>query len=264
MDTQKIEEQVSLTGKVAIVTGAGTELGRSVAEMLADTGAAVLLVADSDIDEATKTQQLIRAEGGRVHLMQADPCSVDDAQRVSRAAVDRFGGLDILVCNSVALPRELQATGSLWKRVVDANLRGVSWYCRAAAQRMIALGHGGKIVNVTHRGGLRTVGGAAEWLRPNENIEVLSKILADEFEPYRIHVNAVSHGLVQTPRMQMQAAGLLRSTGTNERGIPRVEPLPFELGPTPESEDVATVVLFLLSPAASDITGQLVVVDGAH
>ncbi len=261
MDTQRIEERVSLRGKTAVVVGGGTPIGRAVAEGLADTGAAVLLVADSDWEEAKEMVNRIRAEGGKARALWADPHDAEDAERVAQSAVEYFGGLDILV-NNYCNP-SLASTVS--RQAMNENLKAIDLYSRAAAKRMISARRGGHIINLAWMEEPQAY--ASPIPLPRNNIAFVSKRLALDLAPYKINVNALSPGSIQTPDAQMQAAGLTSegTSVTENRGAvsrPALSVPPSTVGVEPE--DVTTVVLFLLSEAAENITGQLVVLDGEY
>lgn len=264
MDTQKIEEQVSLTSKAAIVTGAGTTVGRFIAGMLADAGAAVLLVAESNWEEASKVVDQIRAEGGAASLIRANLESMDDAERAARAAVEGFGNLDILVNSLITLPSEAQSPDAPGQPLPSAAVKGASYYCRAAARRMIELGRSGRIVNLAPVDAVQASEAPIQWMRPRMNIAVLSRLLAEEYEPYHIHVNALLHGTEKVTYSQPQAVGLLRAKSMPGEQVPKEEAVQVALAPAPDLEYIATTLLFLLSSAADDITGQLVVAVGRN
>lgn len=263
MDTQRIEERLNLTGKTAMLTGGGTVIGRAIAEALADTGAAIVLIADQNIEEASETVHRIQAEEGRARLLQADPDEPADAERVAQAAIELFGRLDILVNNSLSLPfaTSPSSLAAAWRNALKASVRSVDLYGRAAAQKMIQAGEGGRIVNIAW---MADPAAYERPLRPESNVATVSKLLSVELAPFRINVNALAPGMIQIAQTQMQLASLPGS-----KRMPNGEgetPASSRLSSVPiaEPEDIATVVLFLLSPAADAITGQLVVVDGDY
>jgi 3-oxoacyl-[acyl-carrier protein] reductase len=261
MDTQKIEEQLSLTGKAALVTGAGSNIGRSIAMALADADAHVVLVAESNLDEAKELVDLIRADGGSALLLEADVGSAEDAEQIVQAAVDSLGGLDILVNVALAPQGAYRTVGGLWEKAAKASLNLVSFYCRAAARHMIQLGRGGKMINVASLERQEPSGISGDSVRPQMNIAILSRMLAEELDPYGITVNALAPNLAETNRNQMQAVGLIANPVDAGR-VGGSASSPRSLS-SPEGDEVATVVLFLLTPAASGITGQLVSVNGS-
>ncbi len=261
MDTQRIEERVSLTGKTAVVVGGGTVIGRSIAEGLADTGAAVLLVADGDWEEANEMVNRIRAEGGKARALSADLYDSEDAQRVAQSAVEYFGSIDILVNNYCSPSLAAAPSGSAqWRQLMDKTLNGVNFYSRAAAMGMIAAGRGGRIINLSW---MEEPPAYSSPIPPRENIAIASKRLAVDLAPYQINVNALTPGLVPAPHAQMQAASLIRpeTSGGENLGGPSFQ---VQAPAAVDAEDVATIVLFLLSEAADNITGQLVVVEGGR
>ncbi len=262
MVTQRIEEHLSLSGQSAIVTGAGTAIGRSVAQALADTGAAVVLVAYSQWEHASETLDMIKAEGGKAYLMRADPNSGGDAEKVAQTAMDLFGRCDILVNTTPAWPAAFEATGVLWQKALRTQLEGLSLYSRAVARKMMVTGRGGRVINIAPEQ-VSSTSGLVARTRPRDNVAVVSRLLADEFATFGIQVNAVATSLPQTPQRQMEAVGLYKTDGRMGVWPSNMAGEQWSQGSQSSEEDVATVVLFLLSPAAKEISGQLVVVDGS-
>jgi len=240
-----------LNGKVAIVTGAGRNIGRAIALTLADGGASVLVNARSNRAEAESVAREIEAAGGRalVHIGDvADPKSV---QAIVEAAVKQFGRVDILV-NNAALRREksfAEMDYAEWREILDVTLDGV-FHCTKACLPALRKSGQGTIVNI---GGLSAHTGArnrAHVVTAKAGIVGFTRALANDLATDGIIVNCVVPGLIGTPRAKDKpepAHHLTHDTITRARGKP---------------EDVAAMVRFLCSPAARYITGQAIHANG--
>src|SRR5689334_10515459 len=240
-----------LSGKVAMVTGAGRNIGRAIALTLAEGGASVLVNARSNRAEAESVAREIDAAGGRavVHIGDvADPKSV---QAMAEVAIKQFGGIDILV-NNAALRREksfAEMDYAEWREILDVTLDG-TFHCVKACLPALQKSGQGTIVNI---GGLSAHSGAknrAHVVTAKAGIVGLTRALANDLAADGITVNCVVPGLIGTPRAKDKpepAHHLTHNTITGERGKP---------------EDVAAMVRFLCSPAARYITGQAIHANG--
>ena len=240
-----------LSGKVAMVTGAGRNIGRAIALTLAEGGASVLVNARSNRAEAESVAREIEAAGGKavVHIGDvADPKSV---QAMVDAAVKQFGRVDILV-NNAALRREksfAEMDYAEWREILDVTLDGV-FHCTKACLPALRKSGQGTIVNI---GGLSAHTGArnrAHVVTAKAGIVGFTRALANDLAADGITVNCVVPGLIGTPRAKDKpepAHHLTHNTITGERGKP---------------EDVAAMVRFLCSPAARYITGQAIHANG--
>jgi 3-oxoacyl-[acyl-carrier protein] reductase len=244
-----------LAGKVAIVTGAGRNIGRAIALALARSGASVLVNARSNRAEADEVVRAIEGlgnEAGRAAV--AHIGDVADAKAVAAmadAATARFGRIDILV-NNAALRREkpfAEMDYAEWREILDVTLDG-TFHCTKACLPALRASGAGTIVNI---GGLSAHTGArnrAHVITAKAGIVGLTRALANDLAADGITVNCVVPGLIGTPRPKGQpepAHHLTHQTVTGERGTP---------------EDVAAVVRFLCSPAARYITGQAIHANG--
>lgn len=256
-----IAELFDLSGKTAIATGAALGIGQAIARRLAQAGAAVV-IADVNVEAAQATAAEIAARGGQALALRADASSVEDARATMRQAVERFGTLDILVNNAGIFPftRALELTEAQWDRVLDLNLKGAFFFAQAAAQQMIAQGTGGAIVNIASIDGLHPTGNLAHYDASKAGLIMVTKSLAKELGPHRIRVNAIAPGGVQTPGVA--ALSSEQPVASGEQASNPMARIP--LGRIGQPDEVATVALFLASPAASYMTGSLVVVDGGY
>ena len=266
MTTQSITEIFDLTDKAAIVTGGAMGIGEGIVLRLAEAGAAVM-IADISLEAANKVVDKIKTLGGKAEAIFADASSASDARKVAQATVDSFGRLDILVNNAGIYPFSpaLETSEALWDKVLGINLKGVFFYTQAAAQQMIKAGQGGKIVNIASMDALHpTQRGLAHYAASKGGVVMATKALALEFGPYKINVNAIAPGGIQTPGGQAQSAAILKATNMPSEELGKAFTARIPLGRMGEPDDIAKVVLFLSSAASDYMTGSLVVVDGGY
>lgn len=260
MTNMPITQLFDLTGKGAIVTGAGMGIGQGIALRLAEAGASVLVV-DINPEAAAETVRQILAKDGIAFAIQADAAKPADAERVALEAVNRFGRLDILVNNAGIFPFSpaLQTTEALWDKVLDVNLKGVFFYTQAAAKRMVAAGQGGRIVNIASIDALHPTGNLVHYDASKGGVVMATKSLALEFGQYGITVNAIAPGAINTPGASAGTAGVEVTEELLKSFLVRIP-----LGRQGVPDDIAKAALFLSSEAAAYITGSLLVVDGGY
>jgi len=257
-----IAELFDLSGKGAIVTGAGMGIGRGIAYRLAEAGAGVM-IADIDPDAANRTAEKITARGLKAQGIRADTRSVADAAKVAQAATEAFGSLDILVNNAGIYPLSmaLDTTEELWDRTMAINLKGVFFYAQAAAREMVKGKHGGKIINISSIDAVHPMGEVSHYNASKGGVLSLTKALALEWGPHGIAVNAVAPGSIWTP-------GTEKTRMAREESGKSVEELlnkfmsRMPMGRPGEPDDIAKVVLFLASSASDYMTGTMLTVDG--
>jgi NAD(P)-dependent dehydrogenase (short-subunit alcohol dehydrogenase family) len=240
-----------LAGKVAIVTGAASGIGRATARLFADEGARVVAV---DLNEAAGRE----LEGESIAFVRADVASDVDVARVVGAAVERFGGLDILFNNAgIAIFKTLEETSEAeWDRVVDVNLKACFLGIKHAIPEMRRRG-GGAIINTASVHGIATAGGVGAYGATKHGVIGLTKAAALELARDNIRVNAVCPGAIDTPLMRSN----LRAVGDEDeelRKIAQSEPI----GRVGQPEGIARAVLFLASDEASFATGAPFLIDG--
>jgi NAD(P)-dependent dehydrogenase (short-subunit alcohol dehydrogenase family) len=244
-------------GKAGIVTGAGMGIGAAVARALAAEGAAVAVL-DRDAAAAGQVSAQITASGGRAVAVAGSVTDAADAQRAVRAAAAAFGGLDLLVNNAgVVIYGEVpEYREQDWDTVVDTNLKGQFLMSKYAIPRLRERG-GGAIVNMASVQALASQREVASYAASKGGVVSLTKSLALDHAKDRIRVNCVLPGSVRTPMLR-HAAELV--PGDPEQTIQtwgRIHPR----GTVIEPEEIAAVVLFLLSADASAMTGAAVVAD---
>lgn len=240
-----------LTGKVAIVTGAGRNIGRAIALTLAEGGASILVNARSNRAEADAVAREIEAAGGKALVHIGDVADAKSVQAMADAAVKQFGRIDILV-NNAALRREksfAETSYAEWREIMDVTLDG-TFHCVKACLPALRQAGGGTIVNI---GGLSAHTGAknrAHVVTAKAGIIGFTRALAHDLAEDGITVNCVVPGLIGTPRPKGSpepAHHLTHGTITGERGRP---------------EDVAAAVRFLCGPGARYVNGQAIHANG--
>jgi len=240
-----------LDDRVAVVTGASSGLGVSIARALAEAGADVVLAARR-AERLTESASLVEAAGRRALTVAADVSRPEDCEAVAQAALDRFGRLDILVNNAgvgTAVPA-VRETPEQFREVIDVNLNGSYWMAQAAGRRM---GRGSSIVNVSSVLGLVTAGlPQAAYSASKAGVLGLTRDLAGQWTARRgIRVNAVVPGFFPSEMTDQYPEGYIEG---RLPGIPALR--------KGEPEELAAAVLFLASDAASYVTGAWLAVDG--
>lgn len=264
MSTPTIAQLFDLTGKGAIVTGAGMGIGQAIAYRLVEAGASVM-IADINMEAADKTAEKIKARGGKAQVLQADVSSDADAVRTVEATVDAFGSVDILVNNAGIFPhaRVLEISEELWDRVLNINVKGVYLNSRACAKEMIKTGRGGKIINLASMEGMHPWQDAAHYSTSKAGVIMLTRALALELAPHGISVNAVAPGGIITPGAA-EVGATFEALGRSVEEVSAKFMARLPLGRLGKPDDVAKVVLFLASGAADYMTGSVVLADGGY
>jgi 2-deoxy-D-gluconate 3-dehydrogenase len=242
----------SLDGKVALVTGANTGLGQGIAVGLAQAGADIVAVGRSAPDE---TARQVEEAGRKLHAVAADLSSAEPIERLVAQAWDAAGNVDILVNNAGVIRRAeaLDFTEADWDAVIDTNLKSAFFLAQALARRWIAAGRGGKIINIvsmlSFQGGVRV----ASYTAAKSGLAGLTRLLANEWAPRGINVNAIAPGYFATNNTQALRADETRSKEILAR-IPA--------GRWGEPRDLAGAAVFLASRASDYMHGAIVPVDG--
>jgi len=245
-----------LDGKVALITGAGSGMGRAAAELFAGEGARVIV---SDIDEpgGESTVASVRAAGGDATFVRANVAEWDDCRAMVAAAVDTYGGLHVLYNNAGIFPGDdggvLDTPQETWRKVMAINLEGVWLCCRAGIPAMLASG-GGSIVNVASFVALMGAATAQiAYTASKGGVLSMTRELAVEYARQGIRANALCPGPIETPLLQE----LLSDPARRRRRMVHIP-----MGRLGRAEELAKAALFLASDDASFMTGAALVVDG--
>jgi NAD(P)-dependent dehydrogenase (short-subunit alcohol dehydrogenase family) len=244
---------LDFTGKVALITGAGSGMGRGIAARFAEAGARVMAHYHTSAEGARVVVARITDAGGQAQSHQADLTQPDEVEGLVRATVDAFGRLDILVNNAGIYPLHglLEMTPEQWETVIAANLRSAFLCTQAAARQMIARGEGGAVVVITSIEAENPAPNHAHYNASKGGALMFTRAAASELGPHGIRVNAVAPGLMWTEGIEQ---GWPDGVARFRRAAP--------LGRLGMPEDVADACLFLCSPAARWITGASLTVDG--
>jgi NAD(P)-dependent dehydrogenase (short-subunit alcohol dehydrogenase family) len=243
-----------LENKVAIVTGAGSGIGKAAAVLYAREGASVLV---SDINEANGNAAVkeIQAAGGKAVFFRADASSPDDNRATVEKAVKEFGRLDIAV-NNAGIGGPLAPTGDYpidgWQKVISINLSGVFYGMRYQIPAMLE--RGGSIVNVASILGMAGTKGSPAYVAAKHGVLGLTKTAALEYADKKIRINSIGPGYIKTPLIMEALDDATRQALVGLHPIGR-------LG---ESEEVAELIVWLGSDKASFVTGSYYPVDGGY
>ncbi|HEX7512145.1 MAG TPA: 3-oxoacyl-[acyl-carrier-protein] reductase [Candidatus Methylomirabilis sp.] len=239
-------------GKVALITGGSRGIGAAVAQALAAAGAAVAVCARNG-EAAAATASTIAAQGGQALGVAADVSRAEDAERLVKACLERFGRLDILV-NNAGITRDglvLRMKDGDWSDVLAVNLNGAFYCARAALRVILKQKQSGRIINIGSVVGSMGNAGQANYVTSKAGLIGLTKALAREVAARGVTVNLVAPGFIETD----MTASLPDAVKETYRGqIP--------LGRFGTAADVAAAVAFLASDGAAYITGQVIHVNG--
>jgi len=252
-----LEKLFSLEGRVALITGGGRGIGKETGLLLGEAGAKIAIL-DRDGEAAQDAVAAIAAQGGEALALVADISKTEEIKRAFRQAIERFGGLDILVNNAALVKRTpaLETSIEVWREVMDVNLNAAFACCCEAAVSMTERG-GGAIINMASIMGISGGGiyPIASYHASKGGLINLTRGLAVEWAGRGIRVNAVAPTWVRT-----EFTKALLDNPEMSRNLLDLMPMRVFA----DTIDVAAAVLYLASPAAKVVTGHVLAVDGGY
>ena len=261
LPTNKIAEKatglLSLAGKVAMVTGAASGIGRGISLQAAEMGAHIAVL-DVDESKANETVTEIQRQGGEAISIRCDVRSAADCRHATDTVIQRCGKIDILCnCAGIAIRKDVvDLAEEEWDRALDVTLKGIYLLSHEVVPHMIRSG-GGSIINIGSGWSLKGGPRAASYCAAKGGAVNLTRAMAIDHGRHNIRVNCVCPGDVDTPMLQSECAQLGED---QQRFMREAADRPLARVGTPD--DIANAVLFLASPMSSWITGAALVVDG--
>ena len=247
---------MKLEGKVALITGAGSGMGRAAAQLFAREGAKIAAV-DLNEKSAAETAHEIERVGGKAIAIGADVSKEEDASRMVEATMKQFGMLNVAF-NNAGIEGESAYIGKMtseqFDRVIAINLRGVFLGMHFQLPRMVEAGAGGSIINQASIAGMIAVRGGAAYSAAKAGVIALTRVAALEYARYNIRVNCICPGGIETA----MAKRIRRGAEPDPKAVARIS----MLGRMGEPEEIANMALFLASNDSSFATGAPFVVDG--
>lgn len=244
-----------LQGKVAIITGGASGIGRATALLFAQEGASVVIADLNEVD-GVRAAGDIQSQGGRAVFIRCDVTQAEDCRRAVQTALEQFGKLDILFNNAGIIRRAdvVETSQEDWDRVLAVNLTSVFLMSKYAVP---AMGGGGAIINTASGWGLKGGPKAVAYCASKGAVVNLTRAMAIDHGPQNIRVNCVCPGDTDTPMLQSEAEQLGRPQADF-----MVEAAARPLGRLARPVEIAQAVLYLAGDAASFVTGAALVVDG--
>ncbi len=251
-----VQHMFSLSGKVALITGASRGIGEAIAVAYAQAGAQVVLVSrrQADLDGVA---QRIRAAGGEALPLAAHTRNLEAVTAVVDKAISTYGGIDIVVNNAATNPHFgpiMTAEESHWDKILDVNVKGYFRVVKTCVESMKARG-GGKIINMASVAGLEPQAMLGVYSVSKAAVLMLTKVLAAELASFNIQVNAIAPGFVKTKF----SAALWQNPQINEAILQRIPQKRMA-----EPDEIAGLAVYLASPASSFVTGSTFSIDGGQ
>jgi NAD(P)-dependent dehydrogenase (short-subunit alcohol dehydrogenase family) len=255
MESETVEYPgFGLSGKVAIVTGAGRGIGYHIALALAKYGAD-LVVCSRTVQELEKVGNEIEKLGRRVLIQKVDVRKIPEIHAMVRETVNAFGHIDILVNNAgINIPQwAVDVTEEAWDTIIGTNLKGL-FFCAQAVGKVMIEQKKGKIINISSQAGCVGILYRAAYCSSKGGVNLLTKVLAIEWAKYNIKVNAIAPTFVETP--------LSRTMFQQKEGFREYVLGNIPLGRIGKPEDVVGAIIYLASDASDLVTGHVLLVDG--
>ena len=245
---------LKLSGKVALVTGAGRGIGRSIAVRFAQEGSEMILV---DVDNATVSEVArdIENKGRKTMAFTADVSNFSDVQDLVEKSIAGFGKIDVLVNNAALAPVKsfFEESRDSWNRICAVNMGGY-FNCSLLVAKEMVKRREGKIINISSIAAERPTPNQVLYAASKGWTSTFTKALAIDLAPYKINVNAIAPGSTYTPWMKMVLSA--ENLESREKAIP--------MGGLSRPEDIAAAALFLASEEANRITATILTVDGGE
>jgi len=248
---------MKLANKIALITGAGSGLGRAAARLFASEGAAIA-AADIDLDAANQTAAEVNAAGGKAIALRVDVSNEAEVRQMVNATLERLGVPDVLYNNAGTIGRSdflANMEAEMFDRVIAVNLRGVFLGLKHTLPHMARRGSG-SVINQASAAGLVGIRGSAAYCASKAGVIALTKVAALEYARYKIRVNCICPGLIDTPMAQELRTGELDPNSADT--MRRISP--FGRMGTPE--EISRTALFLASDDSTYATGATFVIDG--
>lgn len=256
MKKQDIQKLFDVSGKVALVTGAGGGLGATASKGLAAAGVKVMAtdVAQAPVEAVVKQ---IKEEGGQAAYSVGDITKHDDVKRIVKETVDKFGGIDILL--TVAGVSKIQPINEMaledWERVMNVNVKGTYLFCKEVGKVMIDQGRGGKVIMIGSARGHLGMAGYSAYATSKGAVHLLAKTLGCEWGKYKINVNAIAPTVFRTALTQW----MFDDQAFYKNFLVRIP-----IGRLGEPEDFVGTIILLSSKASDFMTGAIIDVDGGY
>lgn len=252
------------TGKIVVITGGETGIGRATVESFARAGGTVVIAGYLD-DEGADVVSSLAEEGISVSFIKTDVQEESSVESVTAQVIEKHGHIDVLVNNASifdGFAGVLETSTLLWEKVINTNLRGTFFFCRAVAKGMVERGTGA-IVNVASVGGL--IGGAdgLAYTASKFGVIGITRQIACDLSAKGVKVNAVCPGMIQTEmrkhstRILGDAAPVMRGVGVNPEALKRVP-----VGRKGAPQDIADAIMYAASPFSGYMNGHSLVIDG--
>lgn len=243
-----------LTGKVAVITGASRGIGRAIAERLAEHGAKIL-VSSRKLDACEEVVRAIEAKGGEAYAHACNISRKEDLQSLVNAAIQKWGGIDVLVCNAAVNPYfgpSIDMPDEAWDKIMNSNVRSNFWLCNMVLPQMAERG-GGSVIIISSIAGLLGSAQLGAYGVSKAADMALARNICVEWGPKNIRANCIAPGLIRTDF----ARALWDNPKIYEHTIKA-----YPLRRIGEPDEIAGAAVFLASPSGSFMTGQTIVIDG--